>query len=242
MKTYILIAFLLTMGITKAFSQCTPIPFTGNELTNPDTVQGIAPAAETQAYTQIIHMRIPADTIYNGAVIPIDSVGITDINGLPTGFTWLTNEDNNHWPGDTFGCIIFQGTPDIGDAGSYSIAIDVSIYALGTSMPYTMNYNFEILDNSFVGFTISKNDKFILNQNQPNPFDNSTLISYNMPTNANVVFTVYNIIGNVVYHNNYSSSIGKNTIKFEKSDLSEGIYIYELLYGNQVFRKRMVIK
>ncbi|MCK5846305.1 MAG: T9SS type A sorting domain-containing protein [Bacteroidales bacterium] len=241
-KNIFLILFISVLGLSNTFAQCTPIPFGGGELTNPDTVQGIAPAAETQPYSQIIHMRIPADTIYNGAVIPIDSIGITTIVGLPLNITWLTNMDNNYWPGDTFGCIIFEGTPALGDAGIYYIEINVEVNALGTSMPYIMYYDFEVLDTSHVGIKMVKLTDFKLTQNQPNPFNSSTNINFFMPKANNVQFVVYDILGNIVYSNEYYYSRGVNTITFNKSNLNSGVYIYELVNGNKALRKRMVIR
>ncbi len=242
MKNLLLLIAIVIFFSNYTLAQCTPQPFAGGGLTSPDTTQGIAPAAETQPYTQVIQMRIPEDTVYNGAVIVIDSVGIIDITGMPTSFTWATNEDNNFWPGDTNGCIIFQGTPVIGDAGTYTIIINVEIHALGTSLPYTLEYDFEVLDVSHVGIEMSAKEEFQLYQNKPNPFDVNTTIEYFMPIGNKVVFKVYDIVGNCVIDKYYSAQKGKNTISFNRGELSNGIYIYELINANSIIRKKMIIK
>jgi len=241
-KLLLLLSLIVLSGVNQLSAQCTPIPFYTGELTNPDTTQGIAPAAETQAYNQIIHMRIPADTNYNGAVIPIDSVGITDIVGMPANFTWLTNSNNNYWPGDTFGCIIFQGNPIVGQAGNFSIEVKITVHALGSAMPYTMYYRFKILDDTHVGYNLIEEEKFNLLQNSPNPFSSKTSIKYFSPNNNSVNFVVYDILGNIVFENSYPSSPGNNTIEFERAALANGIYVYELRNADRAIRKRMVIK
>jgi len=242
-KSLLFILFSIIYGVTNLSAQCTPVPFGGSSLTNPSTTQGIAPAAETQAYEQIIHMRIPADTIYNGVVVPIDSVSISDIIGMPNNFTWLTNSPNNTWPSDTFGCIIFQGNPVVGQAGVYNIEIKANIRYYGTqTTPYTIYYEFNILDASHVGFNLIKKEELSVLQNIPNPFNQKTTIKYFSPNNNNVSLVVYDILGNIVYNKVYDSARGNNSINFERGNLRNGVYIYELRNGNKIVRKRMVIK
>jgi len=241
-KSLLFILFSIIYGVTNLSAQCTPIPFGGGSLTNPDTTQGIAPAAETQAYEQIIHMRIPADTNIAGSVIAIDSVGITDILGIPNNFTWLTNSQNNYWPGDTFGCIIFQGNPVVGQAGSYVIEIKAKVRFFGQLQSYNMYYDFVILDASHVGFNLIKKEELSVLQNIPNPFNQKTIIKYFSPNNNNVSLVVYDILGNIVYNKVYDSARGNNSINFERGNLRNGVYIYELRNGNKIVRKRMVIK
>jgi hypothetical protein len=243
MKHLVLLLIAISIfSITEISAQCTAVPFSGPSLTNPDTTQGIAIAAETQAYSQVIQVRIPADTNFNGAVIPIDSAGILSVTGAPSSISWITNSPNNYWPGDTFGCVLVQGTPAIGEAGDYNIVIVVSVNALGTAMPYTLNYSFKILDASFAGIDLKKSQAFQVFQNQPNPFSNSSTINYFVPKSGDVEFNVFDILGNKVLSQNKVSTTGKNSIKINKENLAEGVYIYELIYQNKAIRKRMIIE
>ena len=241
-KVLLLFSVLTILISTQTFAQCKPTSFPGPELTYPDTNMGIAPAAESQYYEQLILMRIPADTVFSGVVFLIDSIGITSITGLPSSLTWATDKDNNYWPGNSFGCIVFQGTPAVGDAGDYKIEIKVNVNAFGNSLPYTLEYNLEVLDVTYVGLNGVNDLSFKVLQNQPNPFDNYTQINYVMPNAAEVKFSVYNILGNKVVMRKYNSIKGQNSIKFDRENLANGIYIYELTYGESVIRKRMVIR
>ncbi len=241
-KFFILVFILSIVSFSNVLGQCIPVPFGGSELTNPSSADGIDPAAETQPYDQVIIMRIPYDTIYNGLVVTIDSVGVTSITGLPSSLSWITNRDNDYWPGDTFGCILFEGTPVVGDAGTYTIIINATVNALGSVMPYNMTYEFKIFDDTHVGYSITKLEGFQVLQNSPNPFEQTTNIDYFTLKAEHISFIIYDILGNIVYKKSNFSKKGKNTIVFNKSDLANGVYIYELRNGTEVISKRMVIK
>ena len=243
MKKIILLLTIITISAFQtAFAQCTPVPFSGPSFTNPDTSETITPAVETQLYSQIINVRIPEDTMLNGLVITIDSAGIQSITGMPASLSWISNSPNNYWPGDTFGCVIIQGTPLVGDAGDYTVSVTIAVHAFGQAMPFTLDYDVKILDQAFVGInTVTKNE-FQVFQNQPNPFKNSTKINYYSPNNADISFKVYDIVGNIVIQKELNASQGKNTINVNKNNLSSGIYIYEFRNSSKTIRKRMIIE
>ncbi len=241
-KILLLLSVLTILTSNQIFAQCNPTPFAGSELTYPSVIMGISVAAETQYYEQTIVLRVPNDTVYLGAVIAIDSAGINSITGLPASLTWDSDSDNDFWPGNSFGCLVFKGVPVVGDAGVHKVEINISINALGASMPYILEYDLEVLDAVFAGVEEANNLSFNVLQNQPNPFDNYTQINYVMPNAADVSFIVYDILGNKVAMKNYSSIKGENTIKFYKDNLAKGVYVYELNYDESVVRKRMIIQ
>ncbi|MCK4813051.1 MAG: T9SS type A sorting domain-containing protein, partial [Candidatus Marinimicrobia bacterium] len=87
-------------------------------------------------------------------------------------------------------------------------------------------------------------DKYILNQNYPNPFNPSTTISYEIKEDSHAKLDVYNITGQLVetladeYH-----QAGAYKVKWNASNLSSGIYIYCLEYGDKhISRKMLLIK
>ncbi len=243
MKTlFSLLVVVILFGFQNAFAQCTPIVFPGPALTVPDTSQGLPVAVETELYSQVIHVRIPFEYNFNGSVIPIDSAGIVSIAGAPTSITWVSNSATNSWPSDTFGCIIFQGTPTIGEAGNYTMEVVVNVYAFGTSLAYTLNYDFEVLDASFAGFTITNKTDFQVLQNQPNPFEENTQINYFVPQAGMVAFKVFDVAGNCVIDQQMSAQKGKNSFQVNGNKLSSGMYIYELDNGSSIIRKRMIVK
>jgi hypothetical protein len=83
---------------------------------------------------------------------------------------------------------------------------------------------------------------FILNQNYPNPFNPSTSIRFEIPENAFVNISVYNAIGEKVSTIlNEQMEKGVYTRSFDGSNLSSGIYIYQLTSGSIVLTQKMLM-
>ncbi len=71
-----------------------------------------------------------------------------------------------------------------------------------------------------------------LAQNYPNPFNPSTKISFTLSNDAQVTLNIYNIVGQKIATivNEYRTA-GSYTANFDASELSSGIYFYELKAG-----------
>ncbi len=83
---------------------------------------------------------------------------------------------------------------------------------------------------------------FILHQNQPNPFDGSTLVRFQLPSAGNATFRVFNANGQVVKTVDSWFGLGLNEIRLTEKELgSAGVYWYELESGSHVARKKMVL-
>lgn len=76
----------------------------------------------------------------------------------------------------------------------------------------------------------------------PNPFSNSTTISFNSTNKQAVAFNVRNVLGKTVYAEKIAVKKGKNAILFERNNLKTGIYIYTIQSKKEVISKRFVIK
>lgn len=89
--------------------------------------------------------------------------------------------------------------------------------------------------------------QFALYQNYPNPFNPYTIIHFGIPKvngNENVLTTlkVYDVLGNeVAVLINEERSAGYYKAEFDASQLSSGIYLYELRWGNFVQSKKMIL-
>lgn len=85
-------------------------------------------------------------------------------------------------------------------------------------------------------------DKLILKQNRPNPFNSTTMIECEVPENIGTAFIcIYNLQGNQVKHIDLQER-GSISVKIEASSLTPGMYIYSLIAdGNEVDSKRMII-
>ena len=79
----------------------------------------------------------------------------------------------------------------------------------------------------------SKPTTFKLFDNYPNPFNPTTTISYTTNINADVTLSVYNVLGQVVsVITKANVAAGHNEIKFNASNLSSGVYFYQLKIKN----------
>jgi photosystem II stability/assembly factor-like uncharacterized protein len=85
-------------------------------------------------------------------------------------------------------------------------------------------------------------DKFELKQNYPNPFNPSTKIQYQVVGNFYVYLKIYDVLGNEVETLvNEEKPAGVYEVEFDGSNLSSGIYFYQLKAGNFVETRKMIL-
>ncbi len=86
-------------------------------------------------------------------------------------------------------------------------------------------------------------NKFELSQNYPNPFNPATKISFNLPHNAEVTLTIFNLLGQkvatLIEHKQFSQ--GQHKIQFDAAHLPSGIYYYRIEAGRFVDVKKMTL-
>jgi len=81
-----------------------------------------------------------------------------------------------------------------------------------------------------------------LNQNVPNPFAESTVISYNIPvdfTSAEMLFTTAD---GIVIKKVTISQKGKGQLTVYANDLTHGIYNYALVVDGKTIDTKMMVK
>ncbi|REL38123.1 T9SS C-terminal target domain-containing protein [Rhodohalobacter sp. SW132] len=82
-----------------------------------------------------------------------------------------------------------------------------------------------------------------LKQNYPNPFNPSTVIEYTLAQTQEVTLEVFDATGRKVatlVDNNVQQS-GTHNVRFNASNLSSGIYFYQLTAGNQMLTGKMTL-
>jgi plastocyanin len=85
-------------------------------------------------------------------------------------------------------------------------------------------------------------DQFELEQNYPNPFNPSTRINYSVPSASFVSLKVYDILGNeVALLVNEEKPAGEYQLKFDASELTGGVYFYQLTSNSFVETKKMIL-
>lgn len=93
----------------------------------------IEPAYVDSAYKQVLQVRIFKDTsvVLNGnpVLATIDSIVVTGIEGMPSGFYYTCAHKNCTFIPDSTGCATMEGTASKGDIGEYPLDIQIKIYA-----------------------------------------------------------------------------------------------------------------
>jgi len=84
--------------------------------------------------------------------------------------------------------------------------------------------------------------EFALLSNYPNPFNASTLISYELPASADVKLEMYNIFGQkVATLIDGEQEAGYRSVTWEGSEAASGVYFYKLTAGDFTEVKRMTL-
>jgi len=85
-------------------------------------------------------------------------------------------------------------------------------------------------------------NQFQLAQNFPNPFNPSTQIQFDLPQQADVTLTVYDVTGReVATLVNQPMAAGKHQVTFSAEGLSSGVYIYRLDTAELSITKKMTV-
>lgn len=83
---------------------------------------------------------------------------------------------------------------------------------------------------------------FTLEQNYPNPFNPNTFIEFSIPVQQIVKLNIYDMLGNQVAEMlNENKSAGDYKIEFDASNLSSGVYFYQLKTNSKILTNKMVL-
>ena len=151
----ILLAFILILGYTNAYSQCTPDPQyqDSSYAIWPDTIQGLPTVVQGQSYSATLTVKTPATLLEansgDSSILyidtfgivtfaggwPVDSMELVQVNGLPSGLDLfcesIINMSSCMLPGETLTCAYVDGTTT-DPIGVYPIELVVNVYTHGT--------------------------------------------------------------------------------------------------------------
>ena len=106
----------------------------------------------------------------------------------------------------------------------------------------TSYFNYDLAKKPVLQITAAQTPaEYKLSENYPNPFNPSTIISYQLPKDGVVTLKVYDVLGREVKTliNGYKTA-GNYSVSFDASKLASGIYFYQIRSGNYISTKKMM--
>lgn len=231
-----------------------PPPY--NEMSRPEG--GIPDTACVGSYYETVFtFNIP--TVYEeqgieAGIITVDIPAQDGIQNLPASMSYNCNPPNCVFEADSSGCIVVYGTPTADEVGVYDLKIKATIRTtLGIDLDVILpgdleddsEYPLYVRDADFencaVVSTYETFDAQFSLRNQPNPFGSFTQIVVDSETQGDFQFIVTDLLGKVVHRQPVQLFQGENTIDFNASQLSAGLYLYAITDGTQAVSSKMIV-
>lgn len=128
---------------------------------------------------------------------------------------------------DNTGSVVLTNGEDIGSVTDIAVAL--------------LNYATQFGIAEHKESIVQKGDIYLY-QNRPNPFRNSTSISFALPNIENVTLKIYNSIGQVVAALvGQEIEAGEHSVTWNATGLPSGVYYYRLTAGNHGWTKRCIL-
>ena len=249
----ILLTLTLAIAFVGAQAQCTPDPQFNIVGIYPDSTTGLTGAMVGQAYNEVITIISPEDTstvIFNQTLsVTIQTIELTNVTGLPPSFSYDCENDSCTFLGGSTSCAVLSSpSPTSAEIGYHQIIMNTTTTVMVPSLGNAIQTQDDIIDyyyinvtnatsvvNQFNDFTFELKDIF------PNPVNSNAKIQFVSGSSANVVFTVFNYLGEKIEERNIASSRGVNDIEISANDYANGMYLYSINNGIQIVSKRMII-
>ncbi|MBI4547485.1 MAG: SBBP repeat-containing protein [Ignavibacteriae bacterium] len=147
---------------------------------------------------------------------------------------WVTSYDE---PGNDF---------------AYALAVDGSgnVYVTGVSGvfgPFATSGDYATFKYVQIPVSVVKTndylpERFCLEQNHPNPFNPSTVISFQLPVSSFATLKVYNVLGQeVATLVNAEMKPGSHEVTWDATGLPSGVYFYRLQAGSFAETRKLVL-
>lgn len=237
MKKYITLLIISFLAVTLAFGQCIPDPQYTLPGIYPDSATNLPHAFATYEYNAVFTAIIPADTmLLPGLTLRIDSIGVTDIQGLPEGFQAIPSRPSAFWHGGTSGCMLITGTPTEAQVGTYPLQITVVGYIGGLGLPNSFvidYYSITVLPAATYGIDEEGLNGNIRMKAFPNPSSDIFNLEFYAQSAGNFECLIYDSRGRLLKSETISTDAGNQSYSIDGSDLEPGIYFCRLSHTRE---------
>jgi hypothetical protein len=228
---------LLALILLQANAQCTPDTSMHNPGIFPDTATNLPFAVATVPYGAVITFVVPHDTNIGGFIIPIDSIGVAGMTGLPAGFNYYPSTPSGYWRGDSSGCVLIQGMPLQSQVGTHPFSVSVIGKAGGLTVPATVTgYRIVIKDSSYASIA----DPSALNglRVYPNPSSESLRVAFS--DHQGGMLYVFNALGQLME----SAVVSRDQLLLDinTSSYPEGTYMVSFLSAERHFSRNFIVR
>lgn len=250
MKNFFL-ALTLAFAFVGAQAQCTPDSQFTIAGIYPDSATGLPNAMVGQAYNEVITIISPVDTstVILGQTISvtIQTIELISVTGLPPSFSYDCATTNCIFAGGSTSCAVLTSAgPTSAEIGSHQVimntttTVDAGLFGIQTQQDVVDYYYINVANattvlNQFNDFTFELKDIF------PNPVNSNSKIQFISGNSTDVVFTVFNHLGEKIEEKNIAATRGINDIEISANDYANGMYLYSINNGMQRVSKRMIV-
>ena len=247
----ILLTLTLALAFVGANAQCTPDPQFTLAGIYPDSATGLSTAIVGQAYDEVITIISPTDTsvtIFGQSIsVTVQTIELISVTGLPASFSYDCETANCTFSGGSTSCAVLTSpSPTVAEVGLHQIimntitTVDAGILGIQSQEDVIDYYYINVTNstsvvNQFNDFTFELKDIF------PNPVNSNAKIQFISGNSADVVFTVFNYLGEKIEERNILANRGVNDIEISAGDYANGMYLYSINNGIQMVSKRMAI-
>ncbi len=207
-------------------------------------------------YQTILTVVVSESIELNGINVPVDSLQLLEVVGLPEGITYECSTPNCVYkPEDIAGCITVYGTATNADQiGSNEISVSAILYSLfdvpinfpdpiiapGT---YSLEVKAEGSENctEYVN-TTEVNTNISAIKLYPNPASEQIIVEANLEESDNYQLVIRNLFGAVVMSRSLDLQKGMNNVEMNIEQLKNGIYTYNLQNENGLVSRKFVVQ
>jgi len=239
--TLILLALVFTFS---ASAQCTPDSSISG-LYSPSELEGLPDAQVGVEYNTVITVNVPVDTTYLTLTAIIDSMVLTDVTGLPPGFTYQCVPNSCSIEGGEVGCLLVTGiNNNNAEVGTYDIEAEFVFYIKQPviTMPYTLTgYSITLEEGTPMGIH-DWNESDLKFNIEPNPINARSKLVFDLPSSDRYAIDVYSLLGTKVAHFEDRGARGEHTFPFTEFSKQSGVYFISISQGDYSRSMRFIVQ